>query len=345
VRIFQPRGVRIVATGSYLPARVVDNAELIAEGAPLTAEEMVRLTGIQKRHRAAPEEATSDLAASAARRALARAQVEPAQVQRLIVGTVSPDYSSPSAACLAHKALGLRQAPALDVTASCSGFLYALDCAARAVATGEENVLAVAADIRSRYVDPTDRATCALFGDGAGAALLASGPADAGLLAIGLAADGAGAHDIYVPAGGSREPASAQTVAARRHRIHMADGPQIYFAAVEGMIAVAQELLAALGLSFAEVDLVIPHQANQRILERVARLASLPAEKMFINVDRVGNISGATCAVALDEALRSGRAPAGARVLLISAGAGYTAGAALLAVDAELAGRSQRNVA
>src|SRR5207248_2425290 len=148
-----------------------------------------------------------------------------------------PDHMSPSAACIAQKALGMGDAPAFDVTASCSGFLYALDLAARAVCTGDTYALACAADVRSRFLDPRDRATCALFGDGAGAALVASGPVGRGILAIGLLADGSGAKSVYVPAGGSREPATAETVAARKHSIRMAEGPQVYLTAVEGMVA------------------------------------------------------------------------------------------------------------
>jgi 3-oxoacyl-[acyl-carrier-protein] synthase-3 len=323
LRIFRPPGVRILATGSYLPERVVANAELAALGAPLSDEEIVRLSGIRARRWAAPGEATSDLAAQAARAALARA---PGAVDRLVVATVSPDHPSPSCACLVHAALGLGLAPALDVVASCSGFLYALDAAARAVATGEERVLAVAADIRSRFLDLGDRATCALFGDGAGAAIVGRGPEGSGLVAIGLAADGSGARSVYVPGGGSREPDGPRT-------IRMADGPQVYLQAVEGMVAAARALLDATG---GAADLVIAHQANRRILDRLGKLTGLP---MFINVDQVGNISGATVAVALDQALTSGRIGPGARVLLVSAGAGYTVGAALLVVDDELCSR------
>jgi 3-oxoacyl-[acyl-carrier-protein] synthase-3 len=229
----------------------------------------------------------------------------------------------------------------MDLSASCSGFLYALDAAARAVVTGDDCVLAVAADIRSRYLDVTDRATCALFADGAGAAVLTAGPVDTGLVAIGLMAEGSGAHSIHVPAGGSREPATAESVAARRHTIRMADGPQIYLSAVEGMLLCAESLLDACGLTFGDIDLMVPHQANHHILKRVAWKAKFPLDKVYINIDRVGNISGATTAVGLDEALASGRIGAGSKVLLVAAGAGYTGGAALLVVDEALAARYQ----
>ena len=346
LRVFEPgrlgRGVRVFATGSYLPERVVTNADLGALGAPLSDEEMVKLSGIRERRWASPMEATSDLAVHACRRALDRAGLSPDQIDRLVVGTVSPDHTSPSAACIAQRALGLGTAPAMDVTASCSGFLYALDVAARAVATGDRFALACAADVRSRFLDGHDRATCALFGDGAGAALLGAGPPGEGLLAIGLLADGAGAKSVYVPAGGSREPATASTVAAGRHTIRMEEGPQVYLAAVEGMLATAEALLSAMGLTFDDIDLVVPHQPNRRILERLARLAKLRDGQLFVNVEKIGNVSGATCAIALDEALSTGRIAAGARVLLLAAGAGYTAGAALLRVDEALVNASTR---
>jgi 3-oxoacyl-[acyl-carrier-protein] synthase III len=340
MKVYRPRGVRLAGTGAYLPARRVANADLVAAGAPLSDEEIVRLSGIRERRWVAADEATSDLAAAAARAALARAGLAADAVDRLIVATVSPDHPSPAAACLAHRLLGLRPVPAYDVTAACSGFLFALDAAARAVVTGGETVLAVAADVRSRFLDPADRATCALFGDGAGAAVVAPGPDDGtGLVAIALYADGAGARSVYVPAGGSREPASVETVAARRHAIRMEDGAQVYFAAVEGMAALATALLDELGLPLAAVDLVVPHQANRRIVDRVGRVLGVPAERLVVNVERTGNISGATVPVALDEALRARRVGAGGRVLLLAAGAGHTAGAALLVVDERLASR------
>jgi 3-oxoacyl-[acyl-carrier-protein] synthase-3 len=345
VRVFAPgamnRGVRVSATGSYLPARVVTNADLVAAGAPLSEDEIMRLAGIRTRHWASPDEATSDLAIAACRMVLARAGVAATDVDRLVLGTVSPDHTSPSAACIVQHALGMQHAPAFDVTASCSGFLYALDAAARAVATGDRHVLAVAADVRSRFLDIKDRATCALFGDGAGAALVSEGPVGEGLIAIGLLADGSGAKSVYVPAGGARAPANAETVRMQRHTIRMTEGPQVYLAAIEGMLETAEQLLREVRMTFADVQLVVPHQPNRRILDRLAKLARIDSEKIFVNVDRIGNVSGATCAIAFDEALRSGRVTKGDRVLLLAAGAGYTSGAALLVVDEKLAASSR----
>jgi 3-oxoacyl-[acyl-carrier-protein] synthase-3 len=336
------RGVRLRSVASYLPSRVVTNDDLVALGAALTADEIVRLSGILERHWVADDEATSDLATKACRLALSRADVLPGDVSRLIVATVSPDHASPSAACFVQGALALGQAPAFDLTASCSGFLYALDSAVRAVLTGDDHVLACAADVRSRFLDLSDRATCALFGDGAGAAVVSSCPPGEGILGIGLLADGAGVHSVYVPAGGSRKPASHATVEAREHAIHMSEGPQVYLAAVEGMAETSERLLAALGLSWSDVDLLVPHQPNRRILERLTRILRIPSEKMFVNVDHIGNVSGATCAIALDEALRTRELPEGARVMLLAAGAGYTAGAALIRIDGDLVSRTRR---
>ncbi|MBK7864527.1 MAG: beta-ketoacyl-ACP synthase 3 [Archangiaceae bacterium] len=325
MKVFVPQGVgiKLAGTGAYLPERVVTNAEVVALGAGLSEDEIVRLSGIARRHWAAPGEATSDLAVHAARAALAQAGQPASAVDRLIVATVSPDHLSPSTACFVQQQLGLSPIPAFDVAASCSGFLFALELGARAIATGDRCVLAVAADVRSRWLDPTDRATAALFGDGAGAAVLTSGPSGEGLLGIGLLVDGSGARSVYVPGGGSRDKGGSAFIA-------MAEGPQVYLAAVEGMVATAEQLLSALGQTFDDVDLVVPHQPNKRILDRLARVARLPPQKLFINVDRIGNVSGATCAIALDEAIRTGAARPGMRVLLVTAGAGYTAGAALL---------------
>jgi 3-oxoacyl-[acyl-carrier-protein] synthase-3 len=203
------------------------------------------------------------------------------------------------------------------------------------VVTGDHNGLAVAADVRSRFIDVHDRSTAALFGDGAGAALVQPGAVGEGIVGIGLLADGSGARSVYVPAGGSREPASARTVAEGRHRIHMEEGPKVYLAAVEGMLGTAEALLESFSLGWKDIDWVVPHQPNRRILDRLARLARIEPEKVVVNIDRYGNMSGASCAVALDETLRE-RAEEGQQILILAAGAGYTAGAALLRVDGEL---------
>lgn len=340
LRVFQPGsmgvGVRIASMAAALPTRKVTNADLVALGAPLTAEEMEKLTGVVSRRWAQEGQATSDLAAAAARHAMERAGVTSAQLHRLVLATVSPDHPSPATACRVQKLLGAAPCPAYDITATCAGFVFALDQATRAVATGDGAVLAVAAETRSRWLDIQDRGTCALFGDGAAAAVVQPGAVGTGILAVGTGCDGEGFHSVYVPAGGSREPATAQSVEARRHFIRMADGPAVYMQAVEGMLQTAEGLLAALGMGFDDVDLVIPHQPNRRLLERLARLARLDAGKLFVNMENLGNMSAASVAVALTQALEEKRVSAGSRVLLVAAGAGYTAGAVLLQLDQAL---------
>lgn len=324
MKLYRPRHARLTALGRYLPERVVTNADLVKAGAPLSEAEMQQLAGITERRWADAKDATSDLAARACREALQGRT----DVDRLILATVSPDHPSPSTACAVQKLLGLPPIPSFDVVAACSGFLFALDAAARAVDTGDQAVLAVTAEIRSRFLDLQDRATCALFGDGAAAALVTHG--EPNILGIGLVSDGSGLTSVYVPAGGTREPASESTVAQRRHFIRMQDGPAVYFQAVDGMRSVAEELLTGLGLKFSDVDLVVPHQANRRLVERLGRMCGIAQEKVVSNIEKLGNTAGASVALALEEAMRTGRAKPGDKVLLVTAGAGYTAGAALL---------------
>lgn len=339
-----PVGVRIVATGAYLPEAVITNEALVAAGAPLSAEEIERGLGILARRRAAAHEATSDLAARACERALSAAACARAEVERLLLATVSPDHPSPSTACFVHHLLGLQEAPAMDLAATCAGFLFALDAAARAVLTGDQRVLLCAAEVRSRYVDPADRASFAVFGDGAGACVVAPGPVGEGLLGIGLLADGSGRESVLVRAGGSRHPASADSVARREHTIRMADGPQVYLAMIEGMVLTAEKLLAGLRLSMDDIALVVPHQANGRVLLRLARLLRVPEARIFSNVARYGNMSGASTAVAFHEALAAADLQPGSKILLVAGGAGYTAGAAVVAVDEAMLAQARRAV-
>ncbi|MCA9580307.1 MAG: ketoacyl-ACP synthase III [Myxococcales bacterium] len=324
-------GVRVLSTGSFLPQRTLSAAQLAARpGSPMTEEEILRLTGIETRHIVADHEATSDLAIQAGKEALARAGNP--QIDRLIVSTSSPDYPSPATACIVQRGLGLAPAACHDLSAACAGFVFGMDSAARAVLTTEERVLVIAADIRSRYVDPDDHGTFALYGDGAGAALLGPGPKDEGLLAIYLAADGEGAETIHIPAGGSRLPASHETIDAGKHFLHMEAGPMVFLTALEGMSNAAEELLKQTGMTLADVDLVVPHQPNRRILDRLIRYMRLDANKLFVNVERTGNMSSASIAVAFDEATRDPRAKPGSLLLLLTGGAGFCVAAALYRV-------------
>jgi 3-oxoacyl-[acyl-carrier-protein] synthase III len=325
-------GVRLLSTGSDLPERVV-TAKEIAErpGSPMTEAEITKLTGIAERHWVSEGESTSDLAARAGRMALERAHLE--TVDRLILSTSSPDYPSPACACIVQRKLSLAPAASHDMAAACAGFVFALDAAARAVLTSDETVLVVAADIRSRYVDPEDRVTCALYGDGAGAAILAPGEKGEGFLAFYLAADGDGAEAIHIPAGGSKKPASHATVDAKEHYLHIVEGPRVFLTALEGMSETADAILKATGYTMSDVDLIVPHQPNAMILDRLCRYMRIPKEKMLVNVERTGNMSSASIAVAFDEALtRDPRVRPGALVLLVAGGAGFCAGSALYRV-------------
>jgi 3-oxoacyl-[acyl-carrier-protein] synthase III len=324
-------GIRFAGTGAYLPERIVTTDEIARrEGSPLTAAEITKMVGIDERRWAADHEATSDLAIAAGRMALLNANAT--MVDRVLLSTSSGDYLSPATACIVQRGLSLAPAAASDVSAACAGFLFALDHAARALLTGDTRVLVVASDIRSRYVDPLDRATCALYGDGAGAAVLEHGPSGEGLLALYLAADGTDAETIYIPAGGSRKPASPSTLAEREHYLRIADGPRVFLTALEGMSKMADELLAATGHTLADIDLVVPHQPNRMILDRLCRYMRIPQTKMFVNVHRTGNLSSASMAVALHEAMQDERAKPGALIMLVGGGAGFCGGAALIRV-------------
>lgn len=327
----------IAGTGSYLPTRVMTNQEL--EKMVETSDEWIRTrTGIRERRVAAPEQATSDLAVEAARLAMANAGVEAGQVDAVIVATITPDSGFPATACLVQKALGIpTTAAAFDVNAACTGFLYGLECARGLLSTGSyRNVLLIGAETLSRITDYTDRGTCILFGDGAGAAVLTppkSGQEDARggheVLSVFLGADGAHGHLLSMPAGGSRKPASHATVDAHEHFLRM-EGREVFKLAVYGMIEAAHGALERAGVTAADLALVIPHQANLRIIDAVAERLEVGRDRVFVNVDRYGNCSAATTIVALDEARREGRLKSGDYVLLLAFGAGMTWGGAVI---------------
>lgn len=316
--------VRLAATGHHLPERSVSTKELFA-GSPVQVEELERLTGIRRRHVARPDEATSDLAIAAARPLIERGPID-----RLFVATMSPDYPSPATAPLVQHGLGLPSIPSADLVATCAGFVYGLDAAARAVLTGDQGVLVVAAETRSRVLAAAAPGVRCLFGDGAAAALVTRGGGGLRLLATALGADGSGHAAVRIPAGGSRMPASQQTIDAALHTLQMEDGPMVFFKAVEGFVDIGVHFAKALGFAWGDIDLVIPHQANLRILERVTRLLRLRPEQVFYNVETVGNVGGASVGIALDQAWSSGAIRPGGRLVLLTAGAGFTAGAVLL---------------
>jgi 3-oxoacyl-[acyl-carrier-protein] synthase III len=320
---------RVIGTGAYLPDRRLTNQEL--ERMVETSDRwIVERTGIRERRIAAPDEATSDLAAAAGRQALVASGVAASSVELIIVATATPDMLFPSTACLVQERLGAKQAFAFDLSAACTGFLYALAVADQYIRTGTyRTVLVIGAEVLSRMVDWTDRGTCILFGDGAGAVVLQADRGARGILSTHMHSDGALWDLIHIPGGGSRRPPSAETLAERMNFVKM-KGSETFRVAVRALEEVAREALAANGLSTGQLALIIPHQANLRILQAVAERLAVPAEKMFINVDRYGNTSAASIPIALDEAVRAGRVRPDDLLLLEAFGAGLTWGAAVV---------------
>ena len=316
----------LVGTGSALPARAVSNAEL-AETVDTSDEWIVERTGIRNRYIAGEGETTSTLATEAARRALAAAGLEPADIGLIVLATATPDQTFPATATQVQHALGCNGGVAFDVAAVCSGFLYALGVADALLRTGmAQRALVIGAETFSRILDWNDRTTCVLFGDGAGAVVIEArevtddGP---GILATRLHADGAHNGLLYVDGG----PSSTGTVGHVRMR-----GPEVFRHAVVNLAQVLREVLADQGLTCADIDWVVPHQANQRILDATARKLGLPPEKVIITVDRHANTSAASVPLALDTAVRDGRIKPGDLVMLEAMGGGFTWGASLLRV-------------
>jgi 3-oxoacyl-[acyl-carrier-protein] synthase-3 len=323
------RACSITSVGAYAPARVLTNGDL--EKMVATSDEWILTrTGIRERRMAAPDEATSDLAAKAALKALASGGIAPEQVDLIITATVTPDMPFPSTACLVQEKIGARRAAAFDIEAACSGFIYALEVGQQFVMTRTyETVLVIGAEKLTSIVDWTDRNTCVLFGDGAGAAILQHRPGAHGLLTTCLGADGSKGNVLCVPGGGSRVPASVESVNRRRHFIQM-DGRETFKNAVQAMHAAAQEALARCDLDISRIACVIPHQANRRIIDAVAERLDARPEQLFVNLDRYGNTSAASVALALDEAVATGRIRRGDLILLVVFGAGFTWGAAII---------------
>jgi 3-oxoacyl-[acyl-carrier-protein] synthase-3 len=326
---FQGRTCSIVGVGSYLPSRVLTNAEL-EKSVETTDEWIVSRTGIRERRLAAPDEATSDLAANAARRALAAANVQPEQVDLIIVATVTPDMPFPSTACLVQEKIGARKAAAFDIEAACSGFIYGLEVGQQFIMSQTyDTVLVIGAEKLSSIVDWQDRNTCVLFGDGAGAAVLQNRSGSHGLLTAYMGADGSRASVLCVPAGGSRQPATPDSIDQRLHYLRM-DGKETFRNAVQAMHAAATEVLRRCELTIDRIHCIIPHQANRRIIDAVGDRIGARPDQVFINLEKYGNTSAASVAIALDEAVTTGRIRRGDLVMLMVFGAGFTWGAAII---------------
>ena len=320
------RGATITGTGMYVPDRVLTNRDL--EHMVETSDEWIReRTGIRERRIAAPDQASSDLAVIAARRALESAGLEPKDVDQIVLATTTPDRYLPSCACTVQAKLGASNASAYDMFAACTGFVYGLGIARGAIGTGQaDTVLVIGVETLSRIVDYTDRNTCVLFGDGAGAAVLRACEPGMGLHAVDMHSDGELGEVLEVPAGISRNPASSDTVQAHEHYIRM-QGKKLYPFAVRSMEDSTRRCADAAGWAPSEIDLFIPHQANLRIIEAVRERLELPAEKCYVNIDRYGNTSSASIPIALDECVRAGRLKPGDKLAMAAFGGGATWGA------------------
>lgn len=318
--------VEIASTGRYLPPKVLTNADL--EAMVDTSDSwIVERTGIRERRIADAGTSAAHMGAEAARQAMARAGVEDGEVDLIIVSTATPDRLLPSTACDMQALLGCENAMALDVSAACSGWLYGLSLAEGYVAAGRAEIaLVVAAEKMSAIVDWTDRSTCVLFGDGAGAAVLRPADGERGIVSSYHRSDGNLGDLLYRPGGGATIPMDEGVLERRDHLLKMA-GREVFKNAVRSMAEAADAALQRAGVTGADIDLMVPHQANIRIIEATARYAGIPMEKVFVNVDRYGNMSSATIPVALDEAIEAGRIGPGSLVLTAAFGAGFTWGA------------------
>jgi 3-oxoacyl-[acyl-carrier-protein] synthase-3 len=317
------RSVGIIGIGSYVPDRIVTNKEL--EKIVETSDEwIVGRTGIKERRIAAPEVATSDMATEAAQKALEDAGISADELDLIIVGTATPDMFFPSVACLLQANIKATHAAAFDLSAGCSGFVYALVTASQFIKAGlYKKVLVIGAETLSKILDWTDRNTCVLFGDGAGAAVLAETKSGYGILGADLGADGSGGDLLKLPAGGSRLPVSSETISQRMHFVHM-NGNEVFKFAVKIMGETSIKALENSGLTPNDVDCLVPHQANIRIIQSAAKRLKLPMDRVFVNVDKYGNTSAASIPIALEEAIHGGKIKNGDVVVLVGFGAGLT---------------------
>ncbi len=325
------RNAAITGTGSYLPETVLTNSDL--EKMVDTSDEWIRQrTGIVERRIADDDIATSDLSVQAARLAIKRAQIDPLDIEMILVATVTPDTVFPSTACYVQKGIGAKNASAMDISAACAGFLYGLDLANGLIVSGQyETILVVGGEVFNNIVDWNDRNTCVLFGDGAGAAIVQATEEPKGILASYIGSDGdyADINLLGIPAGGSRMPVTLDTIDQNLNKIQM-NGREVFKLGVRLMPEAAERVLKKANLSVDDIDLLIPHQANLRIIEAVGHRLGMPREKVYVNVDKYGNTSAATVIIALDEAIREGSAKPDDLILLVTFGAGLTWGSTLL---------------
>jgi 3-oxoacyl-[acyl-carrier-protein] synthase-3 len=325
------RYAAIAGTGAYLPETVLTNFDL--EKMVDTSDEWIRQrTGIAERRIADDDVATSDLSVHASRLAIKNAHIDPIDIEMILVATVTPDTVFPSTACYVQQGIGAKNASAMDISAACAGFLYGLDLANGLIISGQYNtILVVGGEVFNNIVDWKDRNTCVLFGDGAGAAIVQATEEPKGIIASYIGSDGdyADINLLGIPAGGSRMPVTLDALDNNLNKIQM-NGREVFKLGVRLMPEAAQRVLRKAEISIDDIDLLIPHQANLRIIEAVGDRLGVPREKVYVNVDKYGNTSAATVIIALDEAIRQGRAKPGDLVLLVTFGAGLTWGSTLL---------------
>jgi 3-oxoacyl-[acyl-carrier-protein] synthase-3 len=324
------RRARIASLATYVPPRLLTNADL-ERLVDTTDEWILQRTGIRERHIVDPGVATSDLAAEAAREAIRRARLDPTDIDFIVVGTTTPDMMFPSTACLVQHKIGAAHAWGFDLGAACSGFTYALTTAAHmVVAGGSKHALVIGADVMSSIIDYTDRTTCVLFGDGAGAVVVEASDDDRiGILDFENYVDGSGGDALCMPAGGSLRPASLETVDQRLHYVKQ-DGATVFKFAVRNTEEAARTILDRNGVKPCEIDLFVSHQANRRIILSATAKLGIPQEKVVINIERFGNTTGGTIPLALNDAVEQKRLKEGDLLLLASVGAGFTVGAVLM---------------
>jgi 3-oxoacyl-[acyl-carrier-protein] synthase-3 len=322
--------VKISALGTYVPPRLLTNADL--EKMVETSDQWItERTGIRERHIVDKGVATSDLAVEAAKKALAQRGIEPTDLDAILVGTVTPDMFFPSTACLVQNKLGAKGVWGFDLSAACSAFLYALQVGTQFVATGaHKRVMVIGADVMSSIIDYTDRATCIIFGDGAGAVILEPAENDSlGMIDFMHEVDGSGGCSLYMPGGGSLNPSTHETVDKKMHYVHQ-DGQAVFKFAVRKQTELCEKILERNGIKASDIDVFVAHQANKRIINATAERLALRPESVVINIDRYGNTTAGTIPLAMDTARQEGKLKKGDLVLLASVGAGFTVGATLL---------------
>jgi 3-oxoacyl-[acyl-carrier-protein] synthase III len=323
------RRAHVTGWGRYVPDQILTNADL-EKMVDTNDEWIVSRTGIRERRVAAANETTASMAAVASLRAIRTAGLDPDDIDLILLATLTPDYWMPSTAALVKEAIGNERAPAMDVAAACSGFVYAFSTAQAYVTSGlAKHVLVIGAELMTRFLDYTDRSTCILFGDGAGAVVVSASEEPGGTLGVELTTEPQGAYMIWLPAGGAKSPPSRETVARGEHYLRM-EGRETYRFATRTLAATALASIRKAGLEPSDVSLFIPHQANIRIIEAVAKGLDLPMERMFVNLDRYGNTSAASVPIALAEAVNEGRVAVGDNICIVAFGAGFTSGAATI---------------